>query len=601
MVGVGLTVALMWCAARLFSCWCRVQYIGKLVVSTFCRHHMFIRWIHGLFHRRLYWCVTLIISFCFMSTDVFAKGGAAHIQDALRIALNSNAKNDSPLWDMVSYISQGMDYGKKKGGDGIADAGSGFLKTIRAEFDAEGYSTLKGLGQHHYYSHWDFNGAIPKEMLEKIRGLSIQGKLPSDAEARFILRWRQFVFSRTQAVKQVFNLYGDGSDRVARSFASIVDDIHNLGDWAFDKDVAGLRPVDEVVNNYLKSCNKILGKHNNLIMAIKQEIKNLNRLPAKEYAQAVIKILESHGSEMRERLYRVFTRYGFKDKISTIDYAAIVKDTAALDMTKTVAMAADEEVDDLARLMSIGRIFKANPIVRTYELNVAKASEKIADRLNVTLEKTFTQDQRLAKFLVEKGCTEIKSTIGIIQTITLKDGTAVKVLHVPVENVMKGINTGISSGVMTFVFSEGITCYCYFKGDINKDKFVLETAKNCSSALLTGTATFVAVTLGATPGGPVVLGIGIGTYMLCDITFTRIERAIEYRRFHIEDMLGEFPVEFQRRRSTIEHAGYENLLSYTGNRSLIGFKRTTPSALEYQGGGRSLLDVKPNVRSLLEQ
>lgn len=105
MVGVGLTVALMWCAARLFSCWCRVQYIGKLVVSTFYRHHMFIRWIRGLFHRRLYWCVTLIISFCFMPTDVFAKGGAAHIQDALRIALNSNAKNDSPLWDMVSYIS----------------------------------------------------------------------------------------------------------------------------------------------------------------------------------------------------------------------------------------------------------------------------------------------------------------------------------------------------------------------------------------------------------------------------------------------------------------------------------------------------------------
>ena len=37
----------------------------------------------------------------------------------------------------MSYISQGMDYGKRSGGDGIADAGSGFLKTIRAEVKAD--------------------------------------------------------------------------------------------------------------------------------------------------------------------------------------------------------------------------------------------------------------------------------------------------------------------------------------------------------------------------------------------------------------------------------------------------------------------------------
>ena len=64
--------------------------------------------------------------------------------------------------------------------------------------------------KHHYYSHWDFNDSIPKEMLFRIRELSAQGKLPPDAVERFILRWRQFVFSRTQAVKQVFNLSGEG-------------------------------------------------------------------------------------------------------------------------------------------------------------------------------------------------------------------------------------------------------------------------------------------------------------------------------------------------------------------------------------------------------
>ena len=546
-------------------------------------------------------CFVLAIAISLAFTEAQAKSGAAHIQDALKVSLDSDAKNGTPLWDMMSYISQGMDYGKRNGGDGIADAGSGFLKSIRAEFEAEGYTSLKGLGQHHYYSHWDFNGSIPKEMLEKIRELSAQGKLPPDAEARFILRWRQFVFSRTQAVKQVFNLSVEGSDKVARSFASIVDDIHNLGDWAFDKDVAGLRSVDKIVNNYLKSCNRILGKHNNLVMAIKQEINALPKLSPKEHAQAVLKILESHSGEMSERLYRIFARYGFKGEISAIDYAAIVRETAALDTTRSVAMAADEEVDDLARMMSIGRIFRTNPVAQAYERNVAKASEKIASRLNASLERTFTQDQRLARSLAAKGCAKITTTTGIMQTITLKDGTRVKVLHIPVENVAKGINAGLAAGVMTFILSEGVTGYCYFKGDISKDKFVHESAKNLTAALLTGAATFVAVTLGAVPGGPIVLAIGIGTYLLCDIAFTRLERAIEYRHFHIEDMLGEFPIEFQRRRSTLEYDGYESLLQYSGGESLLGHKGDESSLIEYRGNGKSLLEALPAEKSLLEQ
>ena len=547
-------------------------------------------------------CRALVISLSvlFVSLSAFSKDGPGHINDALKIALDSNAGKNTPQWDLMSYISQGMDYGKRSGGDGIADAGSGFLKAIRAEFKAEGYN-LKGLGQHHYYSHWDFNGSIPKELLAEIREMSAQGRLPPDAEALFILRWRQFVFSRTQAVKHVFNLSAEGSDKVARSFASIVDDIHNLGDWAFDKDVAGLRPVDKVVNNYLKSCNKIFGKHNNLVMAIKEEIRVLPKLPPKEHAQAVINILEKHSGEMSERLYRIFARYGFKGNVNAIDYAAIIQETAALDTTKSMALAADEEVDDLARMISIGRIFKTSPIGQAYERNVAKASENIANRLNAVLEKQLTQDQRLAKSLAAKGCAEIKTTTGILQTIQLKDGSIVKVLHVPVANVAKGINAGLAAGVMTFVISESVTGYCYFKGDINKDKFVLDSAKNLTAAILIGTATFVAVALGASPYGPVVLAIGIGTYLLCDIAFTRLERAIEYQRFHIEDMLGEFPVEFQRRRSTLEYDGYDNLLKYYGGSSLIESRGNGSSLLEYNSKGKSLLNSIPEEKSLLEQ
>ena len=543
----------------------------------------------------------VVISLCFITLDGLAKGGAAHIMDALGVTLDATAEINPNLWDLMSYISQGMDYGKKTGGEGIADAGSSFLKTIRAEFKAEGYSSLRGLGQHHYYSHWDFNDSIPKDMLFNIHELSAQGKLPPDAVERFILRWRQFVFSRTQAVKQVFNLSGEGADKVAQSFASLVDDIHNFGDWAFDKDVDGLRPVEKIVDNYFRTCNRILGKHNNLVMAIKQEVKNLPKMPAKEYAQAVIKILDSHKGEMSERIYRIFVRYGFNGNIKAIDYAAIVKATAELDTTRSMALAADEVVDDLTRMMPIKRIFKTELISKSYERNVAKVSENIANRLNGALERKLSQDQQLVKSLAAKKCSEIKTTTGILQTIKLENGTTSKVLHIPIENVTKGINAGLSAGVMTFILSEGVTGYCYFKGEISKDKFVLESGKNCAAALSTGSATFVAVTMGATAGGPIVLALGVGSYLLCDIGFTRLERAIEYQKFHIEDMLGVFPIEFQRRRSTLEYDGYENLLQHLSNTSLINFHGTNPSLLEHHGGENSLLEFEHKRKSLLEQ
>lgn len=147
-------------------------------------------------------CRALVISLVtlFLSLPAFSKDGPGHINDALKIALDSNAGKNTPQWDLMSYISQGMDYGNRSGGDGIADAGSGFLKTIRAEFKTEGYN-LKGLGQHHYYSHWDFNSSIPKELLAEIREMSAQGRLPPDAEPRFILRWRLKLMERREDIR----------------------------------------------------------------------------------------------------------------------------------------------------------------------------------------------------------------------------------------------------------------------------------------------------------------------------------------------------------------------------------------------------------------
>jgi len=504
---------------------------------------------------------------------VLAKGGADHIRDAMKITLDANAKKDSPLWELTSYISQGMDYGKRKGGEGIADPGSAFLKTIRAEFEAEGYESLKGLGQHHYYGHWDFNGAIPKEMLLKVRELSAANKLPPDAEARFILRWRQFVYSRTLAVKQVFCLSGDGSDRVARSFASIVDDIHNLGDWAFDKDTAGLRNVDDIVNNYCKSSNRILGKHNNLIMTIKQEIKALPKLPPKEYADSVLKILESHSSEMSERLYRVFTRYGYKGEIMGIDYAAIIKETAALDTTKSVARAAKGTSETIADAFK--RVFKTQAICKVAKVEGGTAAGK------AVVERTVKK----------KGIQKVSTTRALLRKLYTKDGGERYVLtvHIP-ENVFNGV----SAGIMTFVISEGVSAVGFAKGEMTEDAFVVETEKNLGAALVDGLAVYAVCSLGFGPAGLVAIAVGVGAYVIYDIAFQKLYDINKYKGLSLDDYLGIVPEGLRNRVGPFEYEGACKMLDYEGDAVGLDYEGANPG-FDYTGDGCGIGEI-PNMR-----
>ena len=508
-----------------------------------------------------------------------AKSGADHIKDALAITMDSS--KDANLHDLMSYISQGMDYGKTKGGDGIADAGSGFLKTIRAEFKAEGFESLSGLGKHHYYSHWDFNGAIPKEMLEKIRGLVAEGKLPPDAEERFILRWRQFVFSRTQAVKQVFGLTAEGSDKVARSFASLVDDIHNLGDWAFDKDVEGLRSVDDITRNYLKSCNKILGKHNNLSQAIKAKIKALPKLGEKEKAQEIIKILESHNKEMSERLYRVFARYGYKGELGAIDYAAIIKETAALKTAKAIVKeAAEESAASVAKKTStinaFRRIFSTSAKCKTV---VTKTSQDVTAK---TVENTAKK----------AGFKSTKMVRGLLQRVVTKEGGERFVLSIPVTGA--AAVEGVTAGVLTFVISEGITAVGLAKGEMTEDAFWVETWKNAGAAVVEGVAVAVVCCLGFGPAGVVAIAVGVGAYIIYEVVFNVLYDINKFKGITLNDYLGIMPTEIQRRPSAFDYEGACKILNYEGTSPGLGYEGKEPG-LDYKGNSPGIGEV-PNIR-----
>ena len=417
----------------------------------------------------------------------FAKSGSEHIKDALGIMMNSSA--DSNARELMSYISQGMDYGTKDGGLNLAERGSSFWKTIRSDLIVGDVKDLKDLGEHHFFGHWDLSGSIPEEMLERVRT-----KLGPEAEDLFKLRWQEFVKSRTEAVKQVFGLTVEGADRYAQAFATMVDDIHNLGDYAADKSVKGLRSVDQITENYLRAANRMLGKNNNLTKLVKEEIAKLPKtLTDMERSREILKILDSHSADLSGRIFKIFERFGFDGTLRRIDYAKISK--ALLPFNERSAKLLAEYFKRHGNWLK--QAAKAREVVMggvkrmAYDIEVVKYNGKIMPLCEFATKhaseyKSFFRSagEKLAKSAVVKGSKEIA------------------------EWLRTNRGQGVCSGVITFIVDEYGTVVLYRQGEMAKDTFWQKTAFNAGVAVVDGCAVYFVSSACAAVGAPALLTIG---------------------------------------------------------------------------------------------
>lgn len=528
-----------------------------------------------------------VISCVSFSVLCHAKSGFAHVADITDVLFNSERTVETQK--LSAFISQGMDMGSGVKPANLAEEGSSFLNTLRCEF-----GSLKGVGEHREFAHWGMNGSIPEEFLDAIE------KSRPGCKERVVELWRQFVVTRREAVKQALNLSGPNSDRAAQSLISMMNDIHVLGDHT-TVSTANLRTIDNVVNDYLKSLNRMLGNHNGLSQQIKAEIKLLpQRLSNQERAARILDILKSHNSEFSRKATNVLSRMGYTGDVGAIDYEKLKKITGTASTSSDVARHWSCQLMDDLKL----RLAKAKPIrlygglKESYNCSIDKASRRMAERAYQAFNNVYSPSA-LKSMSEVKGC---RTVVGVLQEVTVKDGTQKLVLSIPVENFAKGIKSGIGAGVMTFVFTEGATLYQFAHGDISQEDFCWESAKNCSSAMLVGSATFVAVVLGAEPVGWVVVGIGIGSYMLCDLAFSEIRHLVDGPSFTLDDILGELPTEIQRRKTSLDYSGFDSLLTYKGNESILDYHGADSmfelpndsSAFDFKLNDRSLFDLQNN-------
>ena len=191
----------------------------------------------------------------------------------------------------------------------------------------------------------------------------------------------------------------------------------------------------------------------------------------------------------------------------------------------------------------------------------------------------------------------VKFRRGILQEHHI-NGKTVRALSVPVSP----LEAGTSAGVITLIFTEGVTVYKYTRGSISEDEFIKESAKNCGGAILVGTTTYVLVALGATPTGWVVIGIGIAAELIYDVAFEHIYKEFARPTITMQDLLGRLPTDLQRRTSVFDERGFDGFMEYHKEKiSTLEFTNHAESPFEYVIQGVSPLEPYTKNETLLKQ
>jgi hypothetical protein len=101
--------------------------------------------------------------------------------------------------------------------------------------------------------------------------------------------------------------------------------------------------------------------------------------------------------------------------------------------------------------------------------------------------------------------------------------------------VVAGVEGG-AAGLMVFGLDAGHAYYDFAKGNIYKPEFEKRLMDAAVKGTAVGGATAVAVFLGATPAGWVVLGVGIGAYCITDAVMTEWHRQNDKRYLNRSDL-----------------------------------------------------------------
>jgi len=488
-----------------------------------------------------------------VSMNAFGHGEwQMHYNDVARVLNGFGTPDGNDAKAASDRVSSGVYSSNASGAAKAADeANAGFYEVFRQvsgkmdsmpreleEMFGIPRGALSSPRKHRMLCHgWAFGGDPPKEVLDELAKYGISPE-------KFLEYWHRYQKETIELVAKIFRL----PPEKAKAFAGIIWDLHLLADLEPDSsEFKWVMKLEDVVDDLCKNLEVLLGdRAKALCEKIRAFVKMCNdqKMPVKYIAAKLMDFLSEQ--KIGTRIYNLYKEVmkGLWDP----DVAVNVNDANATRRTKQKV--ADIDAKKKAKAAEREKL-RAKQKAKGKNLSDADLADDVKKNCK---ECKMTKGPMPKEFKGAKG--SVKKVKGYIMPVKSGAGASGYALFVH----SKAFKAGAAEGVLAFVISEGVAVAAFKAGKMSQDEFERVSAQNLISSAAVGTATAVAVVLGASPGGPIVWAIGIGGYVLCDIAFDMMRQS----EFTLDDVLGCIPDELLEVECAFDCVGIESAFDTSG-------------------------------------
>lgn len=336
---------------------------------------------------------------------------------------------------------------------------------------------------------WALGAPIPEDTLQYL-AKEYPGKLDEIRKINSI--WSENMVRVTEELTGLPNTK-------AKAFASLLHNIHLLGDVEPGNKITELvLPPEDIKKNIVKDLRVLADKSPAAVNQIEEQLQKVIR--------------ESHISK-QVNISKLIVR----GECTTVAEAEkLISQQCARDLLETLYHA------------NVGPLIHETCPSLSLEFSeqaLQRAARRVIDKIPNLAEKGILTEQSIAKNSFGRGTqlaekafqscargTAIASAQDVVVTAAAvtESGTI----------IVPSLVTGVGEAGAAFFVDAGIAGYQYYTGGVSKGEFVSKLEDAAIKGVSVGGLSAVTVALGATPGGWVVIGVGVGTYFVTDIALS---------------------------------------------------------------------------------
>ena len=400
-------------------------------------------------------------------------------------------------------------------------------------------------------------------------------------------------------------------NKAAGAFTGVLYDVHLLHDYTGEFGEAILKS-EKICDDIVKNLHTLFGNNSDFVKELEKQLRqitanpNLNNI---QKAREMLNVLEN--VKLGEKMYATYGRFlsekGIKlvysktgqKMLETVGDGIIDQFSQKLiqDYLKTLNIPKEEAKKATEKIIKQRKViltefekkgkkayrfqlvFQRNPAERAASKYAKEIIKQSGGKINEAefiklLEDSLRESHQ--KRLIAKNITEDQ-----IKEAARKAGSWAK---------LNPKTLGLQTGIVTLIFSEGMTVFQFSETDMSEEEFIKETLKNTGEASLSAMIMTCSIYLGANPftwpHGLIIAGIEFGTIAIYNFAFTNIQQYLDSQIFTLDDFLGDLPPEIRDRTTSLSNAAYKEMKRENTKRL---------NAIEYENRQNALISNSLNI------